>query len=87
MEAANKYPNETCERGLTLTTIWRGQGHTRCPGCLDVMINGVLLDSINAVGLGQDFFTQFVSNDPVSEHAKIAFLNQYSYSFTHSTKQ
>ena len=81
MAAANKYPSNTCERGLTLTVIWRGMGYTRCPGCLDVMINGVLLDSINADGLGQDFFSQFVSDDPVSQHAKIAFLNQYSLTF------
>jgi hypothetical protein len=81
MRAANKYPQETCGRELTLTVIWRGSRHKQCPGCLDVMINGALLDSINAAGLGQDFFKQFVSDDPVSEHAKIALLKQYSSIF------
>lgn len=81
MEAANKYTSTTCDRGLTLTIIWRGTDHTVCPGCLDVVINGVLLDSIASPGLGQDFFTQFVSDDPVSVHAKQAFLDAYSRRF------
>lgn len=82
MAAANKYTNENCERGLVLIVIWRGTGYAPCPGCLDVAIDGVLLDSIDAVGLGQDFYLQFISEDPVSEHAKRSLLNQYSQAFS-----
>jgi hypothetical protein len=42
------------------------------------VINGELLESINYPGLAQDFFSQFVNDDPVSPEAKIAFLDAYS---------
>lgn len=78
LESASKYSKDTCDRGFSLTVIWRGSSDKRCPGCLDIIINGLYLDTISYPGLAPDFFAQFINDDPVSEEAKLAFLNGYS---------
>lgn len=78
MKASEKFTDLSCSRGFTLTAIWRGSRYDVCPGCLDVFINGILLESINYPGLASDFFMQFVNNDPVSIDAKRAILEAYA---------
>ena len=77
VQSASKYPKETCLRGLTLLVVWRGFENKSCPNCLEIYIDGALLDRIPSPAFAKDFFVHFFSDDPISASAKQSFLRGY----------
>jgi hypothetical protein len=77
VKSASKYEKETCVRGLTLLVVWRGSESKSCPNCLEIYIDGALLDRIPSPAFAKDFFIHFFSDDPISPYAKQSFLRGY----------
>lgn len=79
-QISKKYKKEECERGLELLFTYRAPTHKSGPNgsIFEIRIDGQLLDTIpNAALLAEDFFWQFVGDDPVSASAKARFADNF----------
>jgi hypothetical protein len=62
--AGRMFRSETCDRGLELLFTWRSAASGS--ESFDIRVAGRLVTSITAAGVGEDFFSRFVSREPVS---------------------
>jgi len=71
LDGSFKHAGSCCSRGTELMFTWTKEG------TLEVRLENELVETFLSNDLAQDLFLNFVNEDPVSPHAKVAFVNRY----------
>ena len=71
LDGSFKHAQSCCSRGTELLFTWTREG------TLEVRLDNQLVETFLSTDLAQDLFYNFVNDDPVSPHAKKAFVNRY----------
>lgn len=64
-QAGQHFKSANCERGLEILFTWRAATESSSER-FEIRVNGKKITSITKPGIGEDFFSKFVSSEPVS---------------------